>query len=237
MGTAYQPENDVTADGVKCWITGISPDPTNGDVDDGETTLLSSTYDMAGAASPVVRFYRWFTNDQGAGAGEFSDRFIVDASNDNGVTWTTIETVGAGTPLEWVPVEISLAGVVAPTSEMRFRFKAADLGAGSLVEAGIDEFSLIDRGGGCVGCTTPVQAVESIAVTRSGEDVVIEWTGDSAPAQRFVVYTLSGDQFELPLSVGTTQTQTFTHSEALNSADSYFYRVGAVDECGNESAR
>jgi len=146
-----------------------------------------------------------------------------------------LETVGAGTPLEWVDVQIPLSGVITPSDQMYFRFTAADLGSGSVVEAAIDDFSLVDLDQGCLGCTSPVNEVGAIDVMRTGEDVSIDWSADPAEGSRFVVYSLSGTGFSEAIRVGSADDRTFVHEGALSSEESYFYRVTAVDACGNES--
>jgi hypothetical protein len=234
VGTAYQSDDDATSDGISAWITGLGSNPSNGDVDEGTTTLVSGIYDMSGAVAPVVSYARWFTNDRGASPG--NDPFLVEVSND-GTTWHELESVnsppGDLLPLEWVRVEIPLAGIVAPTSSMRVRFTAADLGAGSLVEAGIDDFSLLDRGQGCLGCGAP-QSVGTIHVDRVGDDVVIDWTGDPVEGSRFAVYALGGPAFGVSVRVGTTDGRTFVHEDAARSSSDFYYRVTAIDDCGNE---
>ena len=135
-----------------------------------------------------------------------------------------------------MPVEIPLAAPFSTSDELRFRFKAADVGLGSLVEAGIDEFAIVDVGGGCDGCDTPVPPIATISVDRSGEDVVIDWTGDPAGGVRFVVYDLQGSTFDLQTAIGSTDGRTFVHSGAVASEQSFFYRVAPVDACGNLAA-
>jgi hypothetical protein len=233
--TAYQPGDDASPNGVNCWITGLASTSDNNDVDDGTTTLLSARYGLAGATSPEVRYSRWFTNDRGGSPGDPTDSLIVEASNDGGSTWTTLETVGAGTPLEWIDVQIPLGGLVAPTDNMRFRFTTADLGVGSVVEAAIDDFSLVDLDQGCAGCTTPVDGVGGIEVSRSGDDVLIDWNADPVQGSRFVVYSLNGPGFTDGLRIGSADGRDFVHEGAVSAGESFFYRVTAVDACGNES--
>jgi subtilisin family serine protease len=233
VGTAYQPEDDATELGVNCWITGISPSPGNGDVDDGTTTLLSAAYDMSIAVNPTVVYSRWFTNDQGGSAGDPTDTFRVDVSNDDGQNWTSLEEVGAGTPLAWVPVELALP--VAPTSQIRLRFTAADLGAGSLVEAGIDEFGLVDDGQACEQCTQPPQTLCEISVNRDRDDIVVDW-GVNPVGTRAVIYHVSGCDSSERIKLGTTLDSFFVHEAAALSNDAFNYRVTFVDKCGNEQA-
>ena len=236
QGTAQQPEDDATEDGVNAWITGLAATLSGGgnnDIDDGTTTLLSRAYDMSGMVDPVVAYARWFTNDTGASPGE--DPLIVDISDDDGASWTLLEQISAGTPLAWVETAIDLPAGLTPTSTMRVRFTASDLGAGSLVEAGVDDFRVIDRGQGCLDCALPVSSVGTIRVEHDGADVVLDWTADPAPGSRFVVYKLTGPTFDVPLRIGSTDTRTFVHEGAVAAAEDFAYRVTAVDSCGNES--
>jgi hypothetical protein len=175
-----------------------------------------------------VRYSRWFTNDQGGSPGDASDTLRVEVSNNDGSSWAPLETVGAGTPLEWVPVQLPIG--VAPTSQMRFRYSTADLGAGSLVEAGVDDFSLVDVGQGCASCAAPTNVCQ-IHVSRSGDDAVVSWSVD--PGVRVLVYHVTGCGEQI--LIGTVEGSTsFVHEEALLSEQSFHYRVTVVDACGDE---
>ncbi len=237
--TPFQPGDDYTeAPGVNAWVTGLAAGVNNGDfdVDNGTTTLVSATYDLSAAADPVVRYARWFTNDQGGAPGE--DPFDVQASDNGGSTWTTLEQLSGGTPLAWVVPQIPLAGKIGFTSNVRFRFVARDLGTGgSLVEAAIDEFTILDRNQGCSGCTTPVAEVGTFRISRSGNDVVLDWTADAVSATRYAVYRVFGSGFSDAVRIGTSDTKTFVHEGAALSAEDFYYRVSAIDACGNESER
>jgi subtilisin family serine protease len=234
-GTSYQPDDDATPAGVNCWITGLSGSPSNGDIDGGTTTLLSSPIDLTGASTAEVRYSRWFTNDRGNSPGDPTDMFHLEASDDDGQNWTPLEpAVGAGTPLEWVPVSVPLP--VAATNQVRFRFQAADLGDGSVVEAGIDDFEVVDPGQACLQCDgLPAQTLCSIAVDRNGGDIRIDW-GAGPVGTRAVVYHIAGCGESEQIRLGSTTDGFFVHESAALSDEEFNYRVTFVDECGNEQA-
>lgn len=149
--TSAQPEDDASPDGVNAWFT----DPRAGDsagafdVDDGFTSLVSPTFDATvtgGKPNPVpyVSFSLWYSNDQGAAAGQ--DTFAVLISNDDGVTWELLDATGQSTT-GWETKRYRIEDTLEPTQTMRLLFIAADEGRGSLVEAGVDELVLeIDCG-------------------------------------------------------------------------------------------
>lgn len=144
VGTDAQPEIDHSDPGTICFVTGnASPGGSVGDndVDGGRTTLVSPTFDLTGAESAKVSYWRWYSNNAGAAPG--ADVFRVDISNNNGGTWTNVETVGptgTGTTGGWVFFEFDPSAFVSPTAQMQMRFIAEDADAGSIVEAAIDDF-------------------------------------------------------------------------------------------------
>ena len=158
-GDRGDPAADEDGSG-SCYIT----DNTDGnsDVDDGSTILTSPLLDAAAqpASIPVLSYSRWYSNNQG-NAPE-ADIFSVDISNDGGSTWTNLETVGPG-GVEvrggWIRKTFRISDFVTPTDQMQVRFVASDLGEGSIVEAGVDAFELLQ-----VGCSQVVTA-DSVEIT------------------------------------------------------------------------
>jgi len=161
-GTEIQTENDHTpGSGTMCWVTGqgsVGGAASSADVDGGKTTLVSPAFDLSGLANPVVRYWRWYSNDWNSGD-VFSgiewgaDVFRVSISNNNGSSWVPVETVGPNS-LEsiggWMFHQFRVADFVAPTAQIKLRFVAEDANGGSLVEAAIDDFEIVDPGCGSI---------------------------------------------------------------------------------------
>ena len=139
-GTAAQPENDASADGTQCFITGQGP--VGGavgaaDVDGGATTLTSPPLDASGEGTAYLRYARWYSNNTGAAPN--ADSMPVEVSNNNGATWTQLELVTENANA-WVVKTWRINDIFpTPGSQFRVRFVARDLAAGSLVEAGVDD--------------------------------------------------------------------------------------------------
>jgi hypothetical protein len=147
VGTAAQPEDDHTpAPGTICWVTGnATPGAGVGtnDIDGGVTTLVSPVFDLSGKSAATISYWRWFSNNQGASPNE--DVMTVQISNNGGSTWTNVEVVGPTGPQAgggWYFHEFSVTNFVSLTSNMRMRFRPADAGSGSIVEAALDDFQI-----------------------------------------------------------------------------------------------
>ncbi len=178
-GTAAQPEDDHSPVGTFCWFTGQAI--ANGsvgmaDVDGGTTTLKSAVYDLTGFQDPVISYWRSYSNNQGV----VDDTFRVEITNGSG--WQVVETVGptgAQASGGWYYHEFHVSDFFAPGPGVRLRFRASDLGQGSIVEAAIDDFRIRD-----VDCSAP--SVYCTAGTSSaGCSVSLSFTGypsGSAPA-------------------------------------------------------
>lgn len=147
IGTIYnsqqcQPEDDHTFDPAHiCFVTGngsVGGTAGENDVDNGTTTLLSPIYNMEGATSATLTYWRWYTNNLGNNPGE--DYWDVDVTSD-GVNWIHLEhtTESANS---WTEHSFDLGAFVTLTSTVQLRFVAADIPPGSLVEAAVDDITV-----------------------------------------------------------------------------------------------
>jgi len=141
-GQPSNPEDDATpAPGVRCFATGNGSTTAGGDdVDGGPTTLVSPRIDLSGVDSAQVRYQRWFYN-----ATVLNDSLEVAISDDDGATWTTLETV-TGAQNAWNDVSFDVGAHVALTDQVRLRFRTGDQPNDSITEAAVDELSVVAYG-------------------------------------------------------------------------------------------
>lgn len=218
-GTAAQPEDDHTAGGgnTDCWVTGqgsVGGSDGENDVDGGTTTLLSPVFDLSGTEGTTVSYWRWYSNDVGAAPN--ADVFQVDLSNDGGSNWSSVEVVGPsgpGTSGGWNEVEFDVAAVLSLTDQMRLRFRASDLGDGSIVEAAIDDVTIgYLTDGDCPAptnyCTTsPNSAGAGATISTGGSTGVADGSftlhTSGAPPDKFGLFFYGAGQDSTPLGEGT----------------------------------
>lgn len=150
QATAAQPEDDASNPGTLCWITDGRAGTGVGsfDVDNGVTTLTSPAINaifsdpLAITLETRLAYARWYSNN--AGSAPNADSMPVQLSYDDGATWSLVEdcseNAGAWVRTNWDMASIITSG--SPTSNVRLRFIARDLNAGSIVEAGVDDVSI-----------------------------------------------------------------------------------------------
>lgn len=144
-GTIAQPEDDHTPPpGVNAWITGLATGGSDGgnDVDNGTTSLYSPVYDLSDSDNAKVKYYRWYSNNMGGDPN--NDVWVVQVRN-NGGPWIDIER-NQSNQNDWVKVEADLDALLGDLGNVQFKFIASDLGTGSLVEAGVDDFAILASG-------------------------------------------------------------------------------------------
>jgi hypothetical protein len=144
QGTGAQPEDDHTVSpGVNAWITQLAAGSGIGsfDIDAGSVTLRSPVIDVTGLADPQFAYHKWHVT--GGGGNSTRDDWVVEISSNGGSSWTVVERTNA-TSAGWELVSGSISSLVTPSSQIVFRFTAQDTGAGSITEAGVDDFAVFE---------------------------------------------------------------------------------------------
>gem|GEM_PF-6401945 len=140
-GDYVQQDTDHTPYGTMCYITGNfnSPDVEADDVDSGATTLTTNTLDLSDVASPLIRYWYYYSNDEGDNPGV--PEWVTQISNDDGVTWKDIQRTHASTN-GWIATVFHVSDYVTPSSKIKLRFIASDF-VGAVVEAGVDDLEIL----------------------------------------------------------------------------------------------
>jgi hypothetical protein len=166
-GSVVQPEDDRTpAPGTDCFVTGngeVGGAAGVNDVDGGRITLMTPVYDLTGGSDVQIGYWRWYTNDRGYNPGE--DLWRVDISNDGGATWLAVES-GPMSSNAWVEAFFDLDVFFPSPGRVRLRFIAEDEGGGSLVEAAVDDLTIVGDFGGTTGVGETAAASGSPAALR-----------------------------------------------------------------------
>ena len=139
-GAPSNPEDDASPGaGVRCFTTGNGSTAAGGDdVDGGPTTLVSPRLDLSGLAAATLRYQRWFANFT-----VLNDQLEVALSDDDGASWTTLETVTGSTANTWTPRSFEVGDYVSLTDRVRLRLRTGDQPNDSVLEAAVDELSLV----------------------------------------------------------------------------------------------
>ena len=174
-GERGDPADDYDGSG-RCYLTdNVAGDS---DVDGGPTRLTSPLIDMS-AGNGIVRYARWFTNDDGDG-----DRLDVEISNDNGNNWTLVESVPGGAG--WKLNSFLISDYIAPTGNMRLRFSATDNPNDSVTEAGLDAFEVL-----LIDCDTQPFSLAADPLI-AGQETTLHATGATPDETVYFVYSTAG---------------------------------------------
>ena len=125
------PSADADGSG-QAWVT---DNGVNADVDGGVVSLTTGIYDASAIDGAEASFAVWHeTNDPS------NDTLTIEVSNNAGASWTLVESIGSTSG--WEQRSFVISSVIAPTSQMMFRFTSRDIGGASVTESGLDDFRI-----------------------------------------------------------------------------------------------
>jgi hypothetical protein len=235
-----QPEDDNTsAPGVNCYVTGNSGGSQGiDDVDGGKTTLLSPVIDLSDKDSAFLTYYRWYASETGSNPND--DDFIVDVSNDNGSIWHNLDTLKCS-DREWSKVESYLEDHITFSDQMRFRFIAQDNGVGgSIVEAGVDDFRIMACQEAVADTTPPevtVIAPNGGEVIEYGTNYEIQWsaTDDLGVVSIDILLSFdSGSTFPYTIAAGEANDGSYTWPVPDMDSKTARIKIIAADAATNQ---
>ena len=150
-GDRGDPINDFDGSG-SCYLTDYNDGDT--DVDGGTTILTSPLYDLSTATNIMIQYAFWYSNNNGADPN--NDLMQMYITDNDGASWVLLEELGPAYHANggWYEYTYRITDYVSLTSRIRVRFDVSDLNDGSVVEAGLDDFQIIDYV--CEGTTDPV---------------------------------------------------------------------------------
>lgn len=207
VGGGDRGDPPIDGDGSgQCFVT--DNEDGNSDVDDGETILISPSMDAipTGTDLAFIGYWRWYSNS--AGADPNNDIFTVEISNDGGTTWVDLETVGPAGPEAgggWNFRQFNIAEFVTPTNDIRLRFNASDLNAGSVVEAAVDGIAIeMISCGGDAPITIPPSAINVFRGTTTGGTVADLEASDDVGMSFIPGFTINGSEAPIWLIMDAT---------------------------------
>jgi putative hemolysin len=136
-GDRGDPPTDYDGSG-SCYLTGN--EDGDSDVDGGATRLISRRIDIGPADDVIVRYALWYTNCIGNNPNEDVLRVYLRGTGN----WTLVDAVGPETPLpiDWHEYSFAVGDLVDWSTGLTVRFDASEDASGSVVEAGLDAFSV-----------------------------------------------------------------------------------------------
>jgi subtilisin family serine protease len=172
--------------GARCFVTANGADGAEAglsDVDGGRTTLRSPEFSLIELNDPVLSFHYWFSNDKGSNRG--GDFFRAQISNDGGLSWVNVLNTSASSG-DWVGTTIHVQEIIEPTRRMLLQFVAEDQGAGSLVEAAVDDIQI-------TGDPIAPEPPRDLMIDVQFDQVVLSWRA-SRGATLYKIYVSNQPQ-------------------------------------------
>lgn len=192
-GAPFNPDVDVQGDCLdQAYVTGNDAGSGAGwdDVDEGFTTLRSPQMNLNGYNDPYLSVYHWFAN--AGGSGTPNDTMILFL-NDGTATYEIDRFDQSMPQSQWIQTSYRILDYTNDLSTIQFRAYVADLisTGGHLVEAGIDQFEVVDSASSSIGVEEELAMGWTVYPNPADEIVTISRTSDNGSVG-FNITDLSG---------------------------------------------
>jgi hypothetical protein len=162
-GDLGDPAEDADGSG-QCYATGLA-DGDN-DIDGGSTAIYSPIMD-ASDPDAILGYWRWYSTTTDGSPSD--DVLIVNVSDDGGLSWTNLETVGPGGPETdggWIRKEFLVADLpgIVNSDQLRLYVNASDYSPDSTVEAGLDGVEVFSWACAEPGCSADIDGSGSVDI-------------------------------------------------------------------------
>ncbi len=244
VGSAIQPEDDHSATGTHCWVTGALAGGTSEpayDVDGGAAVLYSPCFDLAGATDVVASYWFYLHAEERFTAYPGNEPFWrVEVTNDSGSSWTVLEDTDSSSA-GWEFREVDLDSLFGWTDQIQFRFTASDPQRTSWIEGLVDDFQLV---GVFETATSVVEGVDLRIETTLGKNAPNPFNpitsirfslSKSGPAS-IMVYDIAGRLVRVLADREFSDGEHRVSWDGLNesgapvTSGTYFYRLEAADQ-------
>jgi glucose/arabinose dehydrogenase len=133
-----------TCDGpsVNCFVTGLAAGSAvgSGDVDEGMTSVQSPTIAIPAGGTVTLRFRYFFAHNNNANSADYFRARVVGTNGQPQTVFTRPGAAGVVAGGAWTTQSVNISSFAGQT--VRLRFEAADVAAGSIIEAGFDNVSV-----------------------------------------------------------------------------------------------
>ena len=166
------------------YVTGNSAGSGAGsdDVDDGCSKLFSPIMDLSSYEEPYMNLYYWFFNGGGNSTG--NDTLYLKIEQNTSEFTVSKFTLSNSALSQWVPFNFRVKDFIENPTQVRFIIEACDIAPGHLLEAGLDQFNVVDSA--TVG-TPSIHAEQLVvfpnpgngsAIVRAGSAIASVWVMD-----------------------------------------------------------
>jgi hypothetical protein len=166
---------------------------TQADVDTGPTTLITPLFDLTSYVSPIIEYYRWFSNDRSSQSesNRRNDLWKTDIGIATG-GWKQVESTYQS-DYNWRRRVFAVDQFLPGQRVVQMRFIATDNTQASVVEAAIDDFFIYDGVPTSVDDVVPQKA--NIYPNPADENVTVDLP--EALKGSIAIYDLTGKQISV----------------------------------------